>query len=116
MGESLPDALIRECMEEMNLPIQIKGHFYTTDFYIASAFSASQQLISVYYFFEPAETPAFSISEVPFDFDKEQSQQSFRWLDISQGSREDFTFPIDQKVFEMLKEIFQEQKHASLHG
>jgi 8-oxo-dGTP diphosphatase len=115
LGESLPDSLIRECMEEMNLRIQIKEHFYTTDFYIASAFSASQQLISIYYFFEPLDLPAFKISELSFDFEKEKSQQSFRWIDIAGGREEDFTFPIDKKVFGMLKQFIVERKHEEIN-
>lgn len=103
LGESLPETLIRECREEMDLSIEVKEHFYTTDFYIASAFSASQQLISVYYFFVPAEEIKFRISEVAFDFDVAKQQQSFRWISIAEGSEDDFTFPIDKKVFAMMK-------------
>lgn len=107
-GESLPETLIRECREEMNLSIEIREHFYTTDFFIASAFSASQQLISVYYRFVPAEEVIFRISETAFDFDGVREVQSFRWINIEKGSEEDFTFPIDKKVFGMLKKSLQQ--------
>jgi len=47
-GEGLIDGLKREFMEECNAPVEITGHFYTTDFYVKSAFNDSQ-IISVYY-------------------------------------------------------------------
>jgi ADP-ribose pyrophosphatase YjhB (NUDIX family) len=47
-GEGLIDGLKREFVEECNVEIEIIRHFYTTDFYIKSAFNDSQ-IISVYY-------------------------------------------------------------------
>jgi len=109
IGESLPDCLVRECMEEMNLPIRVISHFYTTDFFIASAFSASQQLLSIYYLFQPMTEPTFKISEVPFDFDKDVLPQSFRWISIAAADENDFTFPVDKKVLAMLKENLKQE-------
>jgi ADP-ribose pyrophosphatase YjhB (NUDIX family) len=48
LGEGLLDGLKREFMEECNLEIEVVGHFYTTDFFVKSAFNNSQ-VISVYY-------------------------------------------------------------------
>ena len=47
-GEGLIDGLKREFVEECNVEIEVLSHFYTTDFYIKSAFNDSQ-IISVYY-------------------------------------------------------------------
>jgi len=47
-GEGLVDGLKREFKEECDLEIEIVKHFYTTDFYVKSAFNDSQ-VISVYY-------------------------------------------------------------------
>src|SRR3954470_22380234 len=48
-GEGLVDGLRREMKEELNLETEIISHFYTTDFFVASAFDPSSQVISVYY-------------------------------------------------------------------
>ena len=46
-GEGTIDCLKREFKEELNLDVEITSHFYTTDFFVNSAFSASNQLISI---------------------------------------------------------------------
>ncbi|MBT8196084.1 MAG: NUDIX domain-containing protein [Bacteroidia bacterium] len=51
-GEGALDCLKREFLEEMDLEIMIKEHFYTTDFYQPSAFDESRQVISIYYVIE----------------------------------------------------------------
>src|ERR1700753_98981 len=48
LGESLIDGLKREFLEECNADVEIIKHFYTTDFFVKSAFNNSQ-VISVYY-------------------------------------------------------------------
>lgn len=102
-GESLPDCLKRECMEEMNIEIQVLNHFYTTDTFIKSSFNPNHQLISVYYLFEPITYPGGLISELPFNFNDKLSGQSFRWLPISNHQPDIFTFPVDRHVFSLLK-------------
>src|SRR5580698_9285100 len=47
-GEGLIDGLKREFLEECNAEVEVIGHFYTTDFFVQSAFNESQ-VISVYY-------------------------------------------------------------------
>src|ERR1700761_2378641 len=47
-GEGLIDGLKREFVEECDAEIEVLEHFYTTDFYVKSAFNDSQ-VISVYY-------------------------------------------------------------------
>ena len=51
-GEGTKDCLVREFKEELNLDITVKGHYYTTDFFQASAFNSSDQIISIYYLVE----------------------------------------------------------------
>ena len=46
-GEGLTDGLKREFLEECALDIEVVSHFYTTDFFVKSAFNDSQ-IISVY--------------------------------------------------------------------
>ena len=104
IGEGLLDGLKREWMEELNAEIKITNHFYTTDFFITSAFHKEQQLISVYYLIELVDEISFRISTKAFDFEKgKESAQSLRWLSIKEMSENDFTFPIDKKVAMLIK-------------
>ncbi|HXU27440.1 MAG TPA: NUDIX domain-containing protein, partial [Bacteroidia bacterium] len=47
-GEGTIECIIREFKEETNLTVTVKTHFYTTDFFVKSAFNTSQ-VISIYY-------------------------------------------------------------------
>lgn len=102
-GEGLIDCLKREWQEELNAKIEIEKHFYTTDYYVKSAFN-SAQLISVYYLIKTSNTLAVKISKSAFDFDEiKDGAQQFRWIKIKSLKETDFTFPIDKRVAEMLK-------------
>jgi ADP-ribose pyrophosphatase YjhB (NUDIX family) len=48
-GEGTIDCVVREFKEELNLDIEVIDHFYTTDFFVNSAFSNQHQVISIYY-------------------------------------------------------------------
>ncbi len=103
-GEGLKECLKREFLEECNADIEVSEHFYTTDFYIKSAFNDSQ-IISIYYFVKPVGEFKIQVKQKPFDFDGAgNTLQAFRWKDIPELSIEDTTFPTDQKVIELLKE------------
>lgn len=105
-GEGLLDGLKREFMEECLAEIEVLGHFYTTDFFIKSAFNESQ-IISVYYLVRAVKPLMLSFKEAAFDFDEEGHMlQSFRWIPLSSLSEEHVTFPTDKKVVEMLKLAF----------
>ncbi|RFZ94571.1 NUDIX domain-containing protein [Mucilaginibacter conchicola] len=101
-GEGLIEGLKREFVEECNTEIEIVDHFYTTDFFVKSAFNDSQ-IISVYYTVKAVSDLRFIIKTNVFDFDGEGDiLQSFRWVKLSELTVEDFTFPIDQHVAELL--------------
>lgn len=103
-GEGLIEGLKREFMEECALTIDVTGHFYTTDFFVKSAFNDSQ-IISVYYFVKPLSAINLKFKELLFDFDEETDiRQSFRWKNIDELTAVDVTFPTDQRVIELLKE------------
>jgi ADP-ribose pyrophosphatase YjhB (NUDIX family) len=101
-GEGIIDALQRECIEEFGQAFKVLDHFYTTDFFIASAFNNKQQLISIYYFMEPIEEVKFNITEKVFDFDEVEGAQSFRWISMDELNENCFTFPIDKHVSQLL--------------
>lgn len=102
-GEGIADTVNRECEEELGqIPVSIE-HFYTTDFFIASAFRETDQLISIYYKAILAHPEKIPVAEKAFDFPEEKDgAQIFRWIPLSEISPSHFTYPIDQKVAEML--------------
>ena len=106
-GEGLIDALKREFLEECNTEVEILKHFYTTDFFIQSAFNDSQ-VISVYYLVKPVSELMLNFKVNVFDFDTEGDLlQAFRWKNVKDLAVDDVTFPTDQKVVELLKEQWQ---------
>ncbi len=103
-GEGLIDALKREFIEECNVDVHVIEHFYTTDFFIQSAFNDSQ-VISVYYIVRPISELQLDFRDAPFDFGQEGDLlQAFRWKDLNEIGTHDVTFPTDQRVIELLKE------------
>lgn len=103
-GEGLKDCLKREFLEECNVDIEVLDHFYTTDFFVKSAFGDAQ-IISVYYRIKVVSNLDICIKTKPFDFDGEgEVLQAFRWVSLTDLKPEDMTFPIDQHVVKLLKE------------
>jgi len=105
-GEGTIDGLKREYMEECNVEIEVISHFYTTDFFLKSAFSDAQ-IVSIYYMVRTIEPLKLNFKETPFDFDEEgEVLQAFRWVKITELRVEDVTFPIDQHVVKLLREQY----------
>ena len=100
-GEGTTECLIREFKEELNLSIEVISHFYTTDFFVNSAFSNQSQIISIYYLVKPISEFDFTISEKEFDFEKKEGAQSMRWISLNHISENDFTFIIDKHVADL---------------
>jgi 8-oxo-dGTP diphosphatase len=101
-GEGLLDGLKREFMEECELKVEVLSHFYTTDFFVKSAFNDSQ-IISVYYMVRALSEPKFAVKTKVFDFEGEGDLlQSFRWVKITDLLPEHLTFPTDQHVGKLL--------------
>lgn len=111
IGEGTRDCLKREFLEEMDLAIEVLDHFYTTDFYQASAFNPDHQIISIYYLVKPLEEITARLSNTIFDFNHEQLEyyklaneiESFRFIDWSDLTEESVTLPIDKIVVRLLK-------------
>jgi len=102
-GEGIADALRRECREELNQePVSLE-HFYTTDFFMQSAFREEDQIISVYYTVKLPYPEQIKIAEKKFGFVKEEhGAQIFRWVPINTLTQEEVTFPIDKHVVGLL--------------
>jgi 8-oxo-dGTP pyrophosphatase MutT (NUDIX family) len=107
-GEGTLECLQREALEEFGQSIVIESHFYTTDFFQKALFYEDAQLISVYYRANFPEPIRFAISDVPFNFTREEDgNQSFRWKTFRDLEPADMTFPVDQRVVELLKKTLQ---------
>jgi 8-oxo-dGTP diphosphatase len=103
-GEGTIDCLIREFKEEMNVNIRIKSHFYTTDFFVKSAFDSSQ-VVSIYYLVETTEKSNFPTHQVAFDYESTAGSQALRWVQLKEISNANFTLIIDKKVGDMLSQL-----------
>jgi len=104
-GEGTLDCVVREFKEELDMEVEVKSHFYTTDFYVASAFHAQSQVISIYYVVKALEPVKVPMADKKFAFKKKvEGAQIFRWLDIANISENDFTFVIDRKVAGLISE------------
>ncbi|MBD79491.1 MAG: NUDIX hydrolase [Crocinitomicaceae bacterium] len=106
--ESPIDCLVRECMEEMNQPIEVQDHFYTTEQMVRSAFRPNEQVISIYHIIKPIGDINFKTSGLKFDFDPTivGDQESFRWTSLAELNPDDFSFLIDAHVVELIKKKY----------
>jgi 8-oxo-dGTP diphosphatase len=101
-GEGLIDGLKREFAEECSADIEVIAHFYTTDFFIKSAFNDSQ-VIGVYYLVKNTSPLEMAFKITPFDFDQQGDLlQSFRWVNLDNLRPDDVTFPADRQVVKLL--------------
>jgi len=92
-GEGTLDALRRELKEELNLDSFEVDHFYTTDFFIESAFHKDTQVLSVYYKLRQKVNSKGIILQT-----EDQKLQSMKWISLRELNENSVTFPIDKKV------------------
>lgn len=108
-GEGTIDCLRREFREEMEQEIKNIRHFYTTDFFQQTRLLPEpHQIISIYYLADLLHPEKLNTTNKKFDPDTFQDvaidgAQTFRWEKITDLMAEDFTFPIDKIVLEMLQ-------------
>jgi 8-oxo-dGTP diphosphatase len=101
-GEGTIDCIKREFMEELNIAVEVESHFYTTDFFVASAFAPNSQVISIYYKVGPVKPIRESFTTKLHDYKIKEGAQSFRWIPLNKLSSDDLTLIIDKKVAEMI--------------
>ncbi len=106
-GEGLKEGLSREISEELGIEIKEWQHFYTTDFFVQSAFSENVQVISVYYTHQiDQKNQIKTATTTPFNLDINDVEPiSNRWVCINQLLAEPkLTLIIDLHVAKMLME------------
>ena len=108
-GEGTRDCLKREFLEETGLDVTIGEHIYTTDFYQQSAFNPNDQIISIYYQVNAAESESLQTQTTLFNFepsaisDPQGEAEVFRWIDWNDFNSNNLTLPIDKLVANLLK-------------
>ncbi|MEI6435573.1 MAG: NUDIX domain-containing protein [Bacteroidota bacterium] len=103
-GEGTVDCLKREFMEELNIPIKVLSHYYTTDFFQPTTLLPSNmQLVNIYYLVSAKKPYSFPIAQTRNDIPAVDGAQSFRWVKITDLHEEEFTFPIDRFIVRKLK-------------
>lgn len=106
-GEGTIECIKREFIEETNNAIEVIEHFYTTDYFQASAYNKEHQIISIYYIVMPVSNFQINSTEKIFDFVKgKKYDQTFRWIDLKSVTENDFTLPIDKRVGKLLQEKY----------
>ena len=102
-GEGTIECLKREFMEELNMPVEIVKHLYTTDFYQPTTLLPSEmQLFCIYYQVQARKPYRFNTTDKKNDIPPLDGAQSFRWVKIDLLTEEDFTFPIDRYLANLL--------------
>jgi 8-oxo-dGTP diphosphatase len=113
-GEGTIECLKREFIEEMNLPVEIISHIYTTDFYQVSAFNPDHQIISIYYLVKALAEIPVPLRNKPFEFDEGQlnnykqngETETFRFIEWDEFTPDIVTLPIDKIVAKLVKESY----------
>lgn len=93
-GEGTAETLVREFKEELNLDITVLDLFYVNDFFQASLFSSTHQLLSFYYKVSCENMDLIPVSNCS-DALTEDGER-FRWVSLQDLHEDMFTFPIDK--------------------
>jgi ADP-ribose pyrophosphatase YjhB (NUDIX family) len=103
-GEGTIDGLKREFMEELNQPIEVLEHYFTTDYFQVSAFNPDHQLMSIYYKVKIIGDCQFQVKSKPFDFPDNQGNpmEVQRWMPWLEISPDKFRWPVDKLVVERI--------------
>lgn len=99
-GESVVDALLRECAEELGTceGLELLGHAYTTDFFVRSAFRSEEQILSVYHWVQAHNDQIAWWDERPHAIASEVALLEMNWEAIEAVTPESMRFPIDRWV------------------
>ncbi|MCC5915850.1 MAG: NUDIX domain-containing protein [Cryomorphaceae bacterium] len=100
-GESTRECLVREIQEEIGQNCRVNKHFYTTDFFIKSAFNPEDQVISIYYY---AQLNNWEMVQAVDISERVRSEnQQFHWVKKNLLSEALVNFPADKFVLRLLQ-------------
>jgi 8-oxo-dGTP diphosphatase len=97
-GEGPSDCILREFKEETDQEVSIVRHLYTTDFFVQSAFKASDQLLSIYYQVTCATSKLIPSQRTIQMEGAREEILNFHWVKLSELNAEMLTFPIDKHL------------------
>lgn len=99
LGEGILDALHREFNEELNAVIETATFFCVNEYFQASIFKSSDQVISFYYRVTlDTTTIKTGVSNLPLGSTEVGDYERVSWVPISQDLQSLMTFPIDKMV------------------
>ncbi len=103
-GEGLIDGLKREFIEECDMEIEVISHYYTTHFFVESAFCGGQ-LLSIYYLVKPIGLFSLPTSNIKHNYlyPYGDAKQAFRLIPLNKLTEDDVTFEVDKHVVSLLK-------------
>lgn len=104
-GEGLKECLQRELKEELGFDSVIGELIYVNEFVQKSAFHDNTQLFAFYYLVKADETMSRHFRE-NYQIPIQQEGEKQRWISIRELDKKMFTFPIDQKVVEVIRSLF----------
>jgi 8-oxo-dGTP diphosphatase len=106
-GEGTHDCLIREFKEELNLDIEVLEHFYTTDFFVPSAWNANVQIVSIYYLVHLKTDVAFPVQTEVQQLDASLYEtEKARLAPLEHIDEQAVSLTIDKVVLKLLQERF----------
>ncbi|MEL6675074.1 MAG: NUDIX domain-containing protein [Bacteroidota bacterium] len=108
-GEGLEAALKREWMEELGQEITVGEVIYINPFLQVSAFNEDDEVLCVYFSVSISHPLKVPMTAKRFDFPTpENDQQIFRKISLIDLEPEDFTFPIDQSLVPVLRQLLRQ--------
>ncbi len=97
LGEGTRETLEREFMEELNLRVEVKEHFYTQDFFFRSQLTPDRQLLTVYYKVECKDLSTLEIVD--------KSIEEVVWIPLQKLDIEKIPLPVDKIVIGKLLKL-----------
>ena len=101
-GEGPEDAVKRELREELDLQVASVEHFYTTDFFVQSAFNENDQVVSIYYKIKPLNGELLEEVEERENTEEPGRTQTFHWVTLEELSMESVRFATDRRVVDLI--------------
>lgn len=101
-GEGPAEAIRRELMEELEIHVASIEHFYTTDFFVQSAFRETDQVVSIYYKVTPLDWAELDGASERKNTGGPGRSETFEWVTLENLSIENVQFPTDRCVMDLL--------------
>lgn len=103
-GEGPRETVVREFREEAGVAVRSGAHFYTTDFFVPSAFHERVQVLSLYYQVSCSHPENITVVEHPYRAAlPEPGDMILFWQHLQQLREDQMDLPLDKKVVELIR-------------